>query len=111
MSVVSERSRKVYLSEYLQIKHGYNLLFTVTEQHGKAIGLCILSKSLHVATCLPHKPYRSTLSICITAEAQVLGVTLLETARTLLCYLLLWQLAVAMDLWLQLCSEIDVCFF
>ena len=86
MSVVSERSRKLYLSEYLQTKHGYNLLFTVTEQHGKA---CILSKSLHVATCLPHKPYRSTLSICITAEVQVLGVTLLEPARTLLCYLLL----------------------
>lgn len=69
---------------------------------------CILSESLHVSTCLSHEPYGSTLSICAITEGHVLLVaTLLDPARALLCYLLLLQLAVAVDLYLQLCNETD----
>lgn len=97
MSVVSERSRKLYLSEYLQTKHHDDQNSRLCDRAaGEAVIQCILSECLHISTCLSHEPHGSTLSICAIAEGHVLPVvTLLDPA---LCYLLLLQLAVAVDL-------------
>lgn len=67
ISVVSDLSLKLYLSEYLRCKgcmtstYG-TMLSSWNLRHATRISL---SEGLHVPSSLPHEPYGSTLSLCV----------------------------------------------